>query len=98
MSNSKDKIKNKFLRCFWEKPEVKYSQHWVLRPASVRGVEVAKHRIGRYSKSLDITTRWPLNAEIKTYQLAHPVTPIGQGSEGKKVPKNGSQENGERSF
>ena len=24
-----------------------YSQHWVLRLASVRGVEVAKHRIGR---------------------------------------------------
>ena len=23
-----------------------YSQHWVLRPASVKGVEVAKHRIG----------------------------------------------------
>ena len=34
-----------------------------MRPASVRGVEVAIHRIGRYSKSLDLATRWPLNAE-----------------------------------
>ena len=48
------------------RPPFQYSQHWVLRPQSVRGIEVAKHRIGRYSKSLGIATRWPLNAEIKT--------------------------------
>ena len=39
---------------------------------------------------LDIATRWPLNAEIKTYQLAHPVTPIGL-REKMKVPKNVEQ-------
>ena len=66
-----------------------YSQHWVLRPASVRGVEVAKHRIGRYSKT-GYSDQVPLNAEIKTYQLAHPVTPIGL-REKMKVPKNGEQ-------
>ena len=39
---------------------IKYSHHWVLRPPSVRGVEVAKASAAAKAR-VCIATRWSLN-------------------------------------
>ena len=46
-----------------------YSQHWVLRPASVRGVEVAKASAAAKARGwvLHLATTWPLYPKQKVF-------------------------------
>ena len=47
---------------------LKYSQHWVLKPPSVRGVEVAKASAAAKARvwTLGIATRWLLKQGSRT--------------------------------